>query len=97
MVLSVAVWVMANVELNPEVTASFSSAIPIEVTGLPKGVVVYGTEPGSVNVKLRAPQDSWSRLRAASFRAYVDLSGARRRPPGSGSEGRVLRPSGARA
>ena len=75
-VLSVAVWVLANVEMNPEVTAAFSSGIPIEVTGLPKDMVVYGTEPGVVNIKIRAPQDSWSRLRAGSFTASVDVSTA---------------------
>jgi YbbR domain-containing protein len=36
--------------------------------------VVYGQGPGTVNVKIRAPQESWGRLRVGSFRAYVDLS-----------------------
>lgn len=72
--LSVAVWVLANAEQNPEVTAAFSSPIPVEVMGLPKGMVIYGQGPTAVSVKVRAPQDSWGRLRVSSFRAYVDLS-----------------------
>jgi YbbR domain-containing protein len=72
--LSVAVWVLANAEQNPEVTGVFSSPIPVEVSGLPKGMVIYGSGPGLANVKIRAPQASWGRLRVGSFRAYVDLS-----------------------
>lgn len=72
--LSVVVWVLANAEQNPEITGVFSSPVPVEVTGLPKGVVIYGSGPGSVNLKIRAPQASWGRLRVASFRAWVDLS-----------------------
>jgi YbbR domain-containing protein len=72
--LSVAVWVLANAEQNPEVTGVFSSPIPVEVSGLPKGMVVYGQGPGSVNVKIQAPQDNWGKLRVSNFRAYVDLS-----------------------
>ncbi len=74
-VLSVAVWAMANVEQNPEVTQTFASTIPVEVTNLPAGLVLYGAAPDRVTLKLRAPQDSWSRLRVASFQAYVDLAG----------------------
>ena len=51
--------------------------------GLPKGMVIYGQGPGTVNVKVRAPQDSWGRLRVSSFRAYVDLSKGSGRPAGS--------------
>ena len=72
--LSVVVWVLANAEQNPEITGVFSSPIPVEVSGLPKGMVIYGQGPGMVNVKIRAPQDSWGRLRVGNFRAYVDLS-----------------------
>ena len=35
--LSVAVWVLANAEQNPEVTAVFSSPIPVEVIGPAQG------------------------------------------------------------
>jgi len=75
LVLAVAIWVLANAEQNPEITAAFSSPIPVEVAGLPKGMVIYGGGPGTVNVKIMAPQDSWTRLRTSSFRAYVDLAG----------------------
>ncbi len=75
LVLAVAVWAIANAEQNPEITQPFSGAIPVEVANLPTGLVLYGSGPGQINLKIRAPQDSWSRLRAASFRAYVDLKG----------------------
>ncbi|MDP3046535.1 MAG: hypothetical protein Q8O07_03570, partial [Chloroflexota bacterium] len=46
--LSVVVWVLANAEQNPEITGVFSSPIPVEVSGLPKGMVIYGQGPGLV-------------------------------------------------
>jgi YbbR domain-containing protein len=73
-ILSVSVWVLANVEQNPEITGVFSSPIPVEVAGLPDGMVIYGQGPGSVTVKIRAPQANWGRLRVANFRAYIDVS-----------------------
>jgi YbbR domain-containing protein len=72
--LAVAVWALANAEQNPEVTGAFASGIPVEVTGLPQGLVVYGAGPEKVTVKLSAPQDVWTRLRASTFHAYVDLA-----------------------
>lgn len=51
--LSIAVWVLANAEQNPEITAAFSTPIPVEVMGLPKGMVIYGQGPTTVNVKVR--------------------------------------------
>lgn len=73
--LAVIVWAAANAEQNPEVTGVFPSSIPVEVSNVPPGLVVYGSVADKVTLKIRAPQDSWSRLRADSFRAYVDMSG----------------------
>lgn len=72
--LAMAVWLLANNESNPEITGAFASAIPIEVAGLPKGTMIYGPGPGSVMLKIQAPQATWARLRASTFRAYVNLS-----------------------
>jgi len=77
--LAVIVWVVANAEQNPEVTGTFPSSIPVEITNVPQGLVVYGPRADRVTLKIQAPQDSWVRLRTSSFRAYVDMSG---RPAG---------------
>jgi YbbR domain-containing protein len=68
------VWVLANNEANPEVTGAFAVPIPIELAGLPKGTVLYGPGPGTLTLKIQAPQATWARLKPSTFRAYVDLS-----------------------
>lgn len=73
--LAAAVWVIANAEQNPEVTGTFPTSLSVVLEGLPQNLDVYGARPDKVNVKIRAPQDSWSRLRSSAFRAHVDLSG----------------------
>ena len=73
--LSVAVvlWVSLTIAQNPEREDAYPTDIPIEVRGLAPTLVV-ANELGSVRVRIVAPEDSWRRLQASSFRATIDLS-----------------------
>ena len=73
--LSVAVvlWVSLTIAQNPEREDAYPTDIPIEVRGLAPTLVV-ANELGSVRVRIVAPEDSWRRLQASSFRATLDLS-----------------------
>jgi YbbR domain-containing protein len=74
--LSVITWIVANYTQNPDRTDYFSAPIPIELTKVPEGILVLNASPAQVTLRLRAPEDSWARLRPASFKATVDLSKA---------------------
>jgi YbbR domain-containing protein len=73
--LSVAVvlWVGLTIAQNPEREDGYPTDIPIEVRGLAPTLVV-ANELGSVRVRIGAPEESWRRLQASSFRATLDLS-----------------------
>jgi YbbR domain-containing protein len=73
--LSVAVvlWVSLTIAQNPEREDAYPTDIPIEVRGLAPTLVV-ANEIGSVRVRIVAPEDSWRRLQASSFRATLDTS-----------------------
>ena len=72
--LSVLVWVVAQVEQNPE-TPDVISAVPIEVRNVPPGLELSSINQTTVNLNVNAPQNIWSRLDNRSFKAWVDLSG----------------------
>ena len=74
--LAIMVWVVAVNEGNPPHEGLFpSEGLPIEVVGLPEGLVLFDQINGQVTVALRGPQSSWDDLQPGHFRAYVDLSG----------------------
>ena len=74
--LSVAVvlWASLTFAQNPEREDVYPTDIPIEVRGLAPTLVV-ANELGSVRVRIVAPEDSWRRLQASSFRATLDQIG----------------------
>ncbi|MFQ6015990.1 MAG: YbbR-like domain-containing protein [Anaerolineae bacterium] len=72
--LAVTIWVLASSEQNPPREDFYRDSLPIEVVNRPEGLVLYEEVDHSVMVKLRAPETSWGRLQAKSFRAYVDLA-----------------------
>lgn len=73
LLLSTSLWVLVVNEQNPERIDTPDMAIPVEVSKVPPGLVLMNSlEP--VRFKIRAPRDKWASMRAASFRAYVDLS-----------------------
>lgn len=72
--LSVFVWVVAQVEQNPEQRDTVTG-IPIEVRNVPVGVVVSRLDQAVVSIAASAPKDVWGRLDNRSFRAWIDLGG----------------------
>ncbi len=72
--LSVLVWVVAQVEQNPE-TRDVVSGVPIEVRNVPAGLELSSIDQTTVSLFVNAPQNVWSKLDNRSFHASVDLSG----------------------
>src|SRR5919202_6207150 len=73
--LSVSFWLLVQTELNPERSDVFELAV--EPTNVPTGLVVVNqADWGTVRVRLAAPRDVFSNLRASQLRGYVDLKGA---------------------
>src|SRR5436305_12251999 len=74
--LSVLLYFVAVNETNPEGLNKTSFTVAVTVVNTPAGLVVT-TPPSPVNLWVRAPLSVFSRLRADSFTAQVDTSGAR--------------------
>lgn len=72
--LAVLVWIAAVREQNPPREADFGQSIPIEVIPPAAGLVTTDTLPGSVKLRLVAPNSSWAGLTPAKFKALLDLS-----------------------
>jgi len=72
--LSTLVWVVAQVEQNPE-ARDVISGVPVEVRNVPPGLEVSGVDQTMVSLLVSAPQDVWGRLDTRSFDAWVDLTG----------------------
>ena len=75
LVVAIVLWVRLTIEQNPEREDLYPTDIPIEVRGLAPTLLV-ANETGAVRVRISAPEDSWRRLQASSFRATIDLSQA---------------------
>jgi YbbR domain-containing protein len=73
LVLAALVWVVAVREEYPR--AQFSQPVPVNRTGLPETLGVFGDTLSEVRVELRAPKARWPNLRARDFNAWIDLSG----------------------
>lgn len=72
--LSTLVWVVAQVEQNPE-TRDAISGVPVQVRNTPRGLELSHIDQTTVSLYVSAPQNVWSRLDARSFNAWVDLTG----------------------
>jgi YbbR domain-containing protein len=72
-ILATMVWFVAVREQNPPIEADYGHQIPLEVEGLPEGMVIYGEVPDRVALRLLAPQLSWDGLSPSKFRAWIDL------------------------
>lgn len=75
--LAVAVWISAVSANDPTEEGNFPRQVPIEVIGQDPSLIITSNIPSSINLRLRAPQSVWTRLRneQAPVRAVVDLSG----------------------
>ncbi len=72
--LSTLVWVVAQVEQNPE-ARDVISGVPVELVNVPAELEVSGVDQTMVSLLVSAPQDVWGRLDTRSFHAWVDLTG----------------------
>src|SRR5919202_1730998 len=73
LVLSLALWLVVQTELNPERSDVFQ--LPVEARNVPTGMVVTNeADWRPVTVRMSAPSDIFAQLQTSELRAYVDLS-----------------------
>lgn len=75
LLLAFIVWSVATSEDNPSVRRVYPEALPVELVNIPEGLVVTQQAATTVKLEIRAPQASWDRLTAKSFRILADLQG----------------------
>src|SRR5437879_1678766 len=73
--LAILLYFVALSETNPADQRDIGP-VPVQPVNVPSGLVIT-TPPPPVQLRVTAPQNVFSRLRADSFTAQVDLSGAR--------------------
>jgi YbbR domain-containing protein len=79
LLLATLVWIAAVREQNPPREDDYDQNIPVEVIPAAAGLITVDLLPQTVQVRLLAPQSSWSTLTASKFKASLDLS---QLPPG---------------
>ncbi len=72
--LATLLWAVAVEQKDPSSERSYASAIPIDVVGMPEGMVILNQSAAQVYVTLRAPDSIWRSLRLDEISATVDLS-----------------------
>jgi YbbR domain-containing protein len=74
--LAFAVWISAVVAADPNEVRDFPTPLPLEVHGLDSNLLLIGSLPSEVNVRLSAPTSLWQQLvnQAQPLTAFVDLS-----------------------
>ena len=72
LILSVGLWGIVTVEVDPIVTSTIGN-VPIEVQGAPRSVLVQPSVL-AVEVTVSAPTDAWPQLNVSKFRAELDAS-----------------------
>jgi YbbR domain-containing protein len=75
LLLAVLTWITASEEADPTRTDRFLQVIPVEVNGLPEGMVIVSELDAWVQVTVRAPESVWDALSADDFSASIDLTG----------------------
>ncbi len=76
LVLALMVWVMAELQSDPNISQPYPFPVPLEVVGKDPDLVLTSPLPTEVRVQLRAPRSVWDRLLAErGVEAQVDLSG----------------------
>jgi YbbR domain-containing protein len=77
LLLALVVWVSAVLSADPNVDCNLGRQVPIELVGKDPALKVMSNVPGSVTLKLLAPQTVCNELSSQpdSVRAWVDLTG----------------------
>ncbi len=75
--LAFAVWMSAVVAADPNEVRDYPAPLPLQVRGLDPSLVVIGSLPNSITVRLGAPTSLWQQLIAQPLpvSAYIDLTG----------------------
>jgi YbbR domain-containing protein len=73
--LAVLLYFVALSETNPADQRDLGTTVPVQPVNVPSGLVIT-TAPPPVRLRVTAPQNVFGRLRADSFTAQVDVSGA---------------------
>ncbi|HKY79501.1 MAG TPA: CdaR family protein [Anaerolineales bacterium] len=75
--IAFAVWVSAVVAADPNEERDFPSPLTLQVKGLDPDLVLIGTLPDQVLLRLSAPLSLWDRLtsRAGTVDVFIDLTG----------------------
>ncbi len=76
-ILAVVVWVSAVIGTDPNIEATYSNEIDLQVLGPDSAYIIVNKLPASVRLTLNAPQSIWDQLEINQdyVRAWVDLSG----------------------
>lgn len=74
---AIALWVAVSEAENPSRVDFFSGAVEITPANVPEGLAVASLSSPTVTLRVRADEDTFSRLSAADFRALVDMAGER--------------------
>lgn len=75
--LSFAVWISAVVAADPNEARDFPGALVLEVRGQDPSLILLGSLPTQVTLRLSAPVSLWDRLatEAGAVTAFIDLTG----------------------
>jgi YbbR domain-containing protein len=74
LLLALSVWIVASLDQNPPEEADLPGAVPIDITGLAPNLIITNDYSKTVNVRLRAQQETWRSLSSEDVVATVDLS-----------------------
>jgi YbbR domain-containing protein len=73
--IALVLYVFVLNETNPETTQRPDFEVPVEIVNVPPRLVMTGPSP-RIQVRVRAPQDVFNRLRPTNFVAQIDASSA---------------------
>jgi YbbR domain-containing protein len=76
-VLAFTVWISAVVAADPNLEQDYPRVLEVEVRGQDPSLILLGTLPSQVAVRLSAPDSLWDQLSgdSQSLQAYIDLAG----------------------
>lgn len=75
--IAFAVWISAVVAADPSEERDYPNSLTLEIRGLDPSLVMLGTVPSQVQLRLSAPASLWDRLtsRPDSVHVFIDLTG----------------------
>lgn len=73
--LAILAWAVAVEEENPTSERRFPSAVAVDISQPPEGMIAYGETDVEAYVTLKAPESVWGILQEEDIHAEVDLSG----------------------